>query len=107
MRAELRTAQTRRLANQSLGCIAESRLANQLLGCTSAGGEGRDKTCCCGAHILFTMCTQESLTLADRFSWKLCVSLIINSWRRVRLKKCLLANRACSLEGLLVRSDLY
>ena len=29
IRAELRTAQMLRIANQSLGCIAESRLANQ------------------------------------------------------------------------------
>ena len=58
MRAELRTAQTRQLANQSFGCIAELRLANQRLGCTTVGGEGS------GAYILFTTGTRESLTLA-------------------------------------------
>ena len=29
--------------------------------------------------------TQESLMLDDRFSWKLCVSLIINRWRHIRV----------------------
>ena len=48
MQAELRTAQTRRLANQLLGCIAESRLANQRLGCTAVGGEGSDITAAAG-----------------------------------------------------------
>ena len=48
LRAELRTAQTQRLANQLLGCSAESRLANQRLGCTAAGSEGRDMTTAAG-----------------------------------------------------------
>ena len=29
--------------------------------------------------------TQESLTLAVRFSWKLCVSPIISRWRHIRV----------------------
>ena len=57
MRAELRTAQTQRLANQSLGCIAESRLANQRLGCTVAVGEGSDMTAAAG----LTFCLQRVL----------------------------------------------
>ena len=57
IRAELRTAQTRRIANQSLGCIAESRLANQRLGCTAMGGEGSDMTAAAG----LTFCLQHVL----------------------------------------------
>ena len=76
----------RRLANRSLGCIAESRLANQRLGCTAVGGEGSDMTAAAGLtfclqHVLM----QESLTLADRFSGKLCVSPIINRWRHIHV----------------------
>ena len=47
----------RRLANQSLGCIAESRLANQRLGCTAVGGEGSDLTAAAG----LTFCLQQVL----------------------------------------------
>ena len=57
MRAELRTAQTWQLANQSLGFIAESRLANQRLGCTAVGGEGGDMTAVAGP----TFCLQRVL----------------------------------------------
>ena len=48
MWVELRTAQTWRLVNQSIGCIVESRLANQRLGCTVVGGEGSDMTAAAG-----------------------------------------------------------
>ena len=57
MRAELRTAQTRRLANQSLGCIVESRLANQRLGYKAVGGEGSHMTAAAG----LTFCLQRVL----------------------------------------------
>ena len=85
MRAELRTAQTRGLANQSLGCIAESRLAKSATRLHRGGRRGQRHDYCCRAHILFTTGTQESLTLADRFSWKLCVSPIINRCRHIRV----------------------
>ena len=63
-------------------CPAESRLANQL----HRGGRcGQRHDNCCGAHILFTMGTQESLMLTVvAGSWKLCVSPIINRWRQSR-----------------------
>ena len=81
--------QTRRSANQSLGCIPESRLANQRLGCTSVGGEGSDMTAAagrhaCGTHILFTRGIQASLTLLTVLSGKY-VSPIINRWRHIRV----------------------
>ena len=63
MRAELRTAQTRRLANQSVGCIAESQLANQRLGCTTVGGEGSDMTAAAG----HTFCLQWVLRIRSRW----------------------------------------
>ena len=50
-----RTAQTRQIANQSLGCIAESRLANQRHGCTAMGGEGSDMTAAAGSHFVYNM----------------------------------------------------
>ena len=34
---------------------------------------------------MFKTGTQESLMLADRFSWKLCVYPIINRWRHMCL----------------------
>ena len=88
MRAELRYVQTWRSANQSLGCIAESRLANQRLGCTSVGGEGSDMTAAVGrlrdSHFVYNgySCIADA---ADRFSWKLYVSPIINRWRHIRV----------------------
>ena len=57
MRAELRNAQTQQLANQSLGCTAESRFANQRLGCTVAGGKGSDITAAAG----LTFCLQPGV----------------------------------------------
>ena len=62
----------RRLANQSLGCTAESRLANQRLGCTAADGEGSDMTAAAGRAGL-TICLQRYSGIgdADRCSWKL------------------------------------
>ena len=56
MRAELRTAQTRQLTNQSLGCTIQ-RSANQQLGCTAAGGDGSDMTAAAG----LTVCLQRVL----------------------------------------------
>ena len=51
MRAEQRTGQTSRLANQLLGFIAESRLANQRLGCTAVCGEGSDMIAAAGLTL--------------------------------------------------------
>ena len=64
-RAELRTAQTRRLANQLLGCTAESRLANQRLGCTAAGCEGSDSEMTAAAGLTFFYNGYSAIADAD------------------------------------------
>ena len=71
MRAELRTAQTRRLANHSRGCTV-SESATRL---HRGDRRGLRYKCCRGAHILFTTASRG----------KLCVSPIITRWRHIRV----------------------